>query len=96
MERFSPGMNEMLKIDVPSHAFLRKCVEVFIGDNDPTNPLISPIYAEDDIMRQIPKTRIIVGTKDVIYDDSLRLADRLIELGVDVKVTEFEDFIHGS
>jgi acetyl esterase/lipase len=44
----------------------------------------------------MPKIRIVVGTEDVIYDDSIRLADRFIELGVDVKLTEFEGFIHGA
>jgi hypothetical protein len=41
----------MIKDDVASHAFLRRCVELYVGDNDPSDPLISPILADDDILR---------------------------------------------
>jgi acetyl esterase/lipase len=41
-----------------------------------------------------PKTRILVGTKDPLYDDSLKLFERMILGKIDCKLIILEEFIH--
>jgi hormone-sensitive lipase len=53
------------------------------------DPLISPSLASDDILSRFPPTRIILGTNDPLHDESFRLANKLLKLNRDVKITEY-------
>lgn len=54
-----------------------------IGDADPKNPLISPIYGD---LTDLPALYIQVSDSELLLDDSLRLARRGHMYQVDVKV----------
>jgi acetyl esterase/lipase len=45
----------------------------YVGDADPKNPLASPLYAD---LHNLPPMLIHVGKNEVLFDDSVRLADR--------------------
>ena len=53
----------------------------YLGDRSRTTPLASPYYAD---LQGLPPLLVQVGTAEVLLDDSLRLADRAKEAGVDV------------
>jgi monoterpene epsilon-lactone hydrolase len=63
----------------------------YLGDEDPRNPLASPVYAD---LHGLPPMLIQVGTSEILLDDSVRLADRAKREGVDVKLDIWKDMIH--
>ena len=46
-------------------------------------------------MRKLPKTRIVVGDVDPLYDQCVRYAHHLARLNVDVKLKVYEGMPHG-
>ena len=63
----------------------------YLGDRSRTTPLASPYYAD---LRGLPPLLLQVGTAEVLLDDSLRLAERAREAGVDVTLEEWDDMPH--
>ncbi len=63
----------------------------YLGDRSRTTPLASPYYAD---LRGLPPLLVQVGTAEVLLDDSLRLADRAKEAGVDVTLEVWDDMPH--
>jgi monoterpene epsilon-lactone hydrolase len=55
----------------------------YVGDGDPRNPLISPLYAD---LAGLPPLLIHVGSDEVLLDDSTRLAERARTAGVAVEL----------
>jgi len=66
-------------------------VKQYIGENDPRDPLISPLYAD---LHDFPPLFLQVGTAEMILDDSLRIAKKAEEAGVDVTLDVWEDMPH--
>ena len=66
-------------------------VQQYVGNNNPENPLISPLYAD---LKGLPPIFIQVGTSEMILDDSLRIAKKAEEAGVDVTLDVWEDMPH--
>jgi len=64
---------------------------LYVKDNDPKNPFISPVYAD---LQGLPPLFIIVGTAEVLHDDSIRLAKHAKSAGVEVVLDIWEDMIH--
>jgi acetyl esterase/lipase len=64
---------------------------LYIGDDDPKNPYISPLYAD---LKGLPPLLIQVGTAELILDDSTRFAEKAKAAGVDVILDVWEDMVH--
>jgi epsilon-lactone hydrolase len=60
-------------------------------DGDARNPLGSPLYAD---LRGLPPLLILVGTWEILHDDSTRFAERARLAGVDVTLEVWEEMIH--
>jgi epsilon-lactone hydrolase len=63
----------------------------YLGDADPTNPLLSPIFAD---LTGLPPLLIQVGTSEMLLDDSRTLADRAEKYGVPVELDIWEGMFH--
>ncbi|AKF07959.1 alpha/beta hydrolase [Sandaracinus amylolyticus] len=63
----------------------------YLGDIDPRHPLASPIHAD---LRGLPPLLLQVGDAEVLLDDSVRLAARAKEAGVEVTLEVFDDLFH--
>jgi acetyl esterase/lipase len=63
----------------------------YYEDTDPTNPLISPLFAD---LTGFPPTLIQVGTNEVLMDDSSRLAQKMSKAGVTVQLEIYNDMMH--
>lgn len=55
------------------------------------DPLISPLYAD---LRGLPPTLIQVGTEELLYDDAVRMDERLRAAGVDAQLEVHEGLFH--
>lgn len=55
--------------------------KAYLADRSPTDPRVSPLYAD---MKGFPPLLMQVGSREISLDDTLRLADRARQAGVDV------------
>jgi acetyl esterase len=68
-------------------------IEAYVGHvDDRTNPDISPLYAD---VRGLPPVFLVVGADDIVLEDTLAIAARLIAAGGDVDVRVYPDCDHG-
>jgi epsilon-lactone hydrolase len=70
---------------------IRVTGELYLGGADPRTPLASPLYGD---FAGLPPMLILVGTREVLLDDSTRLAERARAAGVDVELEVWQDLIH--
>ena len=63
----------------------------YIGEGDPKAPYASPLYAD---LRDLPPILILVGTAEVLLDDSTRFAERSRAASVETDIEVWEDMIH--
>lgn len=64
----------------------------YVGEHgDRKAPLASPLYAD---LTGLPPIQILVGTREVLLDDSTRFADRARQAGVTVDLQVWEEMIH--
>ena len=95
---FSPSLSLCLEDPLVPYSFLKLCVESYLrpSDNPQSDPYLSPLVASPSDLCHFPPVRIMIGTLDPLLDQSLELADRLLEAGVSVKLAQFEGMGHGS
>ena len=63
----------------------------YIGDNDPTSPLLSPLMGNYE---GLPPLFLCVGTHEIHLDDCVNVANRAREHGVDVTLSKWPKMIH--
>jgi monoterpene epsilon-lactone hydrolase len=64
---------------------------MYVGDDDPKNPLISPLYGD---LRGLPPLLIHVGDHEMLLSDSTCLADHAREAGVPVTLKVWDGMWH--
>ncbi|MHA2130558.1 MAG: alpha/beta hydrolase, partial [Promethearchaeota archaeon] len=64
---------------------------LYVGEDDPKNPYISPVYAD---LKGLPPMIIQVGSSEILLSDSIRIAEKAKTAGVDVILDIWEDMIH--
>lgn len=74
-----------------SSHWLQEMAKLYIRDEDPQNPYISPIYGD---FKGLPPIMIQVGSDEVLLDDSKKLQQRLSEDGVEVGLNVYQDMWH--
>lgn len=93
---YTPSFFKSMEEYFLSYAGLWACCKQYLPDNaDSSDKFISPIFAEQDLLRKMPSTRMFVCLDDPLKDDQLRMSKNLLDAGVDVKVKCFHHFIHG-
>jgi len=68
-----------------------KVCRYYVGENDPRNPLISPLYAD---FTGFPPIALFVGSNEILLSDSTRLAEKAKEVGVNVQVKIWQGMWH--
>lgn len=61
------------------------------GQGDPSDPLVSPLYAD---LTDLPPLLIQVGDRETVLDDSVMLADKARAAGVEVDLQVWDGMIH--
>jgi acetyl esterase/lipase len=64
---------------------------LYLGDADPRHPWASPLYGD---FGRLPPLLIFAGGREMILDDSTRVAEKAVEAGVDVTLHIEEDMVH--
>ena len=64
----------------------------YLNGENPTNPLISPLLAED--FTHLPKTLLLAAEADVLFDEGVSYAQKLAHAGVEVKHVVMPGLIH--
>jgi acetyl esterase len=68
-------------------------IDAYVGGvEDRTDPDISPIFGD---LRGLPPALLVVGTEDVLLEDSLAMAGRLSAAGGEVDLRVYPESPHG-
>lgn len=65
--------------------------EAYLGDHDPSDPLVSPIRAD---LKGFPPTLCITGTRDLLLSDTANFHRALLKAGVDARLVVFDGMPH--
>jgi acetyl esterase/lipase len=76
--RLNAAADPMLRADDPP-----LFVQDYLNGADPRLPYVSPLYGD---LAGLPPTLIHVGSDEVLYDDALRMADRMHAAGSEVEL----------
>jgi len=68
-------------------------VEHYLGDTDPTDPLVSPLLAPS--LAELPPAFVITAEFDPLRDEGEAYAAALRKAGVEVEVVRYDGQIHG-
>ena len=71
--------------------YIRAVREVYAGGQDLTSPLLSPLFGD---FTGFPPTLIQVGSNEILYSDSLRLHQRMLDAKVYCRLEEWQDMWH--
>ncbi|MFC1884163.1 alpha/beta hydrolase [Thermodesulfobacteriota bacterium] len=63
----------------------------YLGNSDPYNPYISPVYGD---LKGIPRLLLQVSTSEMLYDHSTRFVERARAAGVEAVLQEWDDMMH--
>ena len=93
MTTSGPSVTERAELDpVVSGDVSRSMADLCVPDvTDRTNPLASPVFGD---FSGFPPIFMQVGTSEVLYDDTMRVAEAARKAGVDVEVEEAEGMVH--
>ena len=80
-----------LKNDIAPAGSSELWTKLYIGDNDPKHPLLSPQFGD---YHGLPPLYICVGTHEIHLDDCVNVANRAQDHGVDVKLAKWENMVH--
>lgn len=69
--------------------------EHYLGDADPKDPRVSPLFAGLDSLAGAPPAHVVTAEYDPLRDEGEAYADRLREVGVKVTGTRYAGQIHG-
>jgi acetyl esterase/lipase len=87
-ESFRTHAGDEVLLTVP---FCRAVGPMYCGQTPPTAPLVSPLFGD---LRGLPPLLVHVGTRELLLDDSVRLAERARAAGVDVTLKIWEGLWH--
>lgn len=69
----------------------RRWVGLYLGATPTTEPLASPLYAD---LAGLPPMLIQIGTREVLFDDAGRFAERAVDAGVEADLEIWEGMFH--
>ena len=95
LENVSDTWHTMVGLDPlgPRKGMIAGCFELYIGDADPKNPLLSPVNGD---LKGFPPTILISGTRDLLLSDTVRMHRALRKAGVQADLHLYDGQAHGD
>jgi acetyl esterase/lipase len=87
----SPSWDARFEGDPVLDHSLRDAAERYLDGADARDPLCSPLFAD---LTGLPPVLVLVGTHEILYDDSVSFAESASEQGVDVELEIGHELIH--
>ena len=84
------GVDNLL---VSYEGILEDAGKLYAGDQDLTNPLISPIYGD---FKGFPPTYLVSGTRDLFLSNTVRTHRKLRMAGIEAELNIYEGLSHGE
>ncbi len=75
------------------NGMLDACLNLYVGDADLSNPLISPVNGD---LKGFPPTILISGTRDLLLSDTVRMHRALRKAGVEADLHVYDGQVHGD
>jgi len=87
-----PTIESRAAIDpLVTRSALLACVRDYVGQRDPRDPLISPVFAA---LHDLPSLLIQVGDHEILLSDATRLAEQAQAAGVSVMLEVWPEMWH--
>lgn len=64
---------------------------LYLNGKDPKTPLAAPLHAD---LKGLPPILVQVGTAETLLDDSTRIAEKLYDAGVEVRLAVWPNMVH--
>lgn len=95
LENISDTWYTMVGLDPlgPRKGMVAGCFELYIGDADPSNSLLSPVNGD---LEGFPPTILISGTRDLLLSDTVRMHRALRSAGVEADLHIYDGQAHGD
>ena len=88
----APSLSSRIERDPFAHLDdLPGCVDAYLVDHDPRDPLVSPLFAD---LHGLPPLLVQVGSEETLFDDARRLAERAAATGVPIVFEEWIGMFH--
>ncbi len=86
------SISERAELDPFLHAdSLRPAAEIYLDGADPTDPLASPLFGD---LQGLPDSLVLVGSDEILFDDSTRLVEALNKAGSSSRLVVGEGMWH--
>jgi acetyl esterase len=90
-----PSYGELAEGYILTASMMRWFVDLYVGDHDPKDPRISPLYAADDQLSATCPAHLVLAGYDPLRDEGAAYAARLSAAGVKTSVAHYEGQMHG-
>ncbi len=89
-----------IKENAEGYLLTKEAMDWFMGHyydegTDVTQPLLSPLFAGDEVLAKAPPAHVITAEFDPLRDEGEAYAEKLRGLGVAVTNTRYDGQIHG-
>ena len=75
---------------------IKRAAEVYAGNANMRDPLLSPVYAEDETLSQFPPTLLLSGTRDLFLSNTVRMHERLLNADAPAELIVYEALSHAQ
>ena len=95
LENISDTWHTLVGLDPlgPREGMVAGAFKLYIGDSDPSNPLLSPVNGD---LRGFPPTILISGTRDLLLSDTVRMHRALRKAAVEAELHVYDGQTHGD
>jgi monoterpene epsilon-lactone hydrolase len=76
--RLNATIDPMIPVEIAP-----RVVDLYLAGADPRNPYASPLYGE---LTGLPPTLILVGSDEVLRDDAVQMAEKMLAAGCNVEI----------
>lgn len=92
LDMCAPSYRERARRDVAlTPEGMELSARLYVDGHDPRDPLVSPVHAR---LRGLPPLLLLVGTEEIVFDDTVRIAEKVRAGGGDVEVRVGHGMMH--